>query len=259
MTTINDISDLARVLREHPEWRDTIRGLVLGEEISRLPEQLAAFIDFSQRHFELFDQRLERVEAGQATLVERADGLDHKVDKLDNRVNRLENKVDELDHKVNKLDNKVDRLTGRVDNGLGANYEFKAEKAARSLAYRYLDLSAIKVLQGARTGFNTEFASLLDDARKTGLLTPDQFQELLNLDLVFAAKRNSDDADVHVVAEVSITAGDSDIERAARRAPILSAVTTHPVFPAVVSASVDDKRKARAAQQNVTVMLLPEN
>ncbi len=28
MTTINDISDLARVLREHPEWRDTIRGLV---------------------------------------------------------------------------------------------------------------------------------------------------------------------------------------------------------------------------------------
>ena len=238
MTTINDISDLARVLREHPEWRDTIRGLVLGEEISRLPEQLAAFIDFSQRHFELFDQRLERLEAGQATLVER---------------------VDALDHKVNKLDHKVDRLTGRVDNGLGANYEFKAEKAVRSLAYRYLDLSGIKVLQGARTGFNTEFASLLDDARKTGLLAPDQFQELLNLDLVFAAKRNSDDADVHVVAEVSITAGDSDIERAARRAPILSAVTAHPVFPAVVSASVDDKRKARAAQENVTVMLLPEN
>ncbi len=142
---------------------------------------------------------------------------------------------------------------------MGWMYEFKVEKAIRSLAYRYLDLSGIKVLQGARTGFDTQFASLLDDARKTGLLTPDQFQELLNLDLVFAAKRNSDDADVHVVAEVSITTGDSDIERVARRAPILSAVTAHPVFPAVVSANADNERKARAAQQNVTVMLLPEN
>ena len=242
MTTINDISDIARVLREHPEWRETIRGLVLGEEIARLPEQLAAFIEATQRNFEALGKSLD------AFTVTTQQNFRLVYQRLD----RLEEDQDRLRTGVN-------RLTGRVDNGLGTYYEYKADKAARRLADRYLDLLRVRVLQGAQTGFDNEFAELLDDARMTGLVSQDQFQEILQLDLVFAAKRNSDGADVHVAAEVSITTGDSDIVRAVRRAALLADITGNPVMPAVISAHIDDGRKALAAQQGVTVMLLPEN
>ena len=242
MTTINDISDIARVLREHPEWRETIRGLVLGEEIARLPEQLASFIEATQRNFEALGKSLD---AFTVTTQQNFRLVYQRLDRFEEDQGRLETGVN--------------RLTGRVDNGLGTYYEYKADKAARRLADRYLDLLRVRVLQGAQTGFDNEFAELLDDARMTGLVSQDQFQEILQLDLVFAAKRNSDGADVHVAAEVSITTGDSDIVRAARRAALLADITGNPVMPAVIGAHIDDGRKALAAQQGVTVMLLPEN
>ena len=31
MTTINNIADLVRILKEQPEWADTIRGILLSE------------------------------------------------------------------------------------------------------------------------------------------------------------------------------------------------------------------------------------
>jgi predicted translin family RNA/ssDNA-binding protein len=310
MTTINDISDLARTLREHPEWRETIRALVLGEEVSQLPAQLASFIEATERNFEAVDKRLEAMDQRIAALDKRLDefiaatqrrlddfiaaternfeAVDKRLEAMDQRIAALDKRLDEfiaatqrrLDDFIaatqrnfqiayNRLDSLqerhdllgagLSRLTGRVDNGLGAYYEFRAEKLVRSLAGRDLDLSRVRVLLGARTGFGNQFADLLEDAWRAGLVTRDQYQELLQLDLVFAAQRNSDGAAVHVAAEVSITAGDSDIVRAARRAAALAAVTGGEVLPAVISAHIDHSRTILAAEQNVAVMLLPES
>ena len=40
-TAINDISDLARILKEHPEWAETLRSLLLTRELVELPEKVA--------------------------------------------------------------------------------------------------------------------------------------------------------------------------------------------------------------------------
>lgn len=40
MTEINTIADLARALEEHPEWLKTIRGILLTEDLERLPAEL---------------------------------------------------------------------------------------------------------------------------------------------------------------------------------------------------------------------------
>ena len=65
MTTINDISDLVQILQDHPEWKNTIRGLIIGEELAQLPERftrleqtLADFIQATNRNFELVHARL---------------------------------------------------------------------------------------------------------------------------------------------------------------------------------------------------------
>ena len=42
-TSVNDIADFARILREQPEWADTVRSILLGQELLNLPRQFAEF------------------------------------------------------------------------------------------------------------------------------------------------------------------------------------------------------------------------
>ena len=45
MTAVNDISDLIRVLQEHPEWRQALRDIILDERLARLPQQMDQRLD----------------------------------------------------------------------------------------------------------------------------------------------------------------------------------------------------------------------
>ena len=45
MTEINDISDLIRVLQEHPQWRQALRDIILDERLARLPQQMDQRLD----------------------------------------------------------------------------------------------------------------------------------------------------------------------------------------------------------------------
>ena len=69
MTSINDIADLVQILQEKPEWRNTIRGLILGEELGNLPRDIATFtqntnenFNLIHENFKLLHQRFEKLE-----------------------------------------------------------------------------------------------------------------------------------------------------------------------------------------------------
>ena len=59
MTNINDIADLAQVLQDNPQWRDIIRGILLGDELLEIPRRVAALVSVT----EMVVQRLERIES----------------------------------------------------------------------------------------------------------------------------------------------------------------------------------------------------
>lgn len=84
MTTINNIADLARILREQPEWAEALRSLVLTKELLELPERfaelterlaaltdqvseltskLADFTETTNRNFEVVNARLGNLES----------------------------------------------------------------------------------------------------------------------------------------------------------------------------------------------------
>ena len=62
-TTINDISDLVRILEEHPDWAETLRSLLLTREVLELPEKLVLLIQAQEatnaRLDEFIRQQLE--------------------------------------------------------------------------------------------------------------------------------------------------------------------------------------------------------
>ena len=70
MTSINDIADLARILKEQPEWAHTIRSLLLSEELLNLPARFAEFVQLTQESNRIANERLGRLE----TRLDRLEG-----------------------------------------------------------------------------------------------------------------------------------------------------------------------------------------
>ena len=251
MTTIADINDLARILREHPEWRDTIRGLVLGDEVLTLPEKLASFIEATDRNFQLVHERFDRMD-------ERFDRMDERFNKMDERFDRMDERFDRMDERFDKMDERFNRMDGRLDNTVGTYYEYRAEKIVPSLVGQRLGLARPRVLVGGRLGVTGEFMDLADDALDEGRITQDEWAEIRTSDLVLSCVRRADRAQVYFVAEVSVTASDSDIERAARRATILTGMTGSDAIAGIVTTSLDDDRGESAHGQGVAALILEE-
>ena len=83
MTTINNIADLVRILKEQPEWADTIRGILLSEELLELPARFAEFVQLTQESHRTINERLtqidtrvDRLETGQTETNRRLESLE---------------------------------------------------------------------------------------------------------------------------------------------------------------------------------------
>ena len=296
MTTINSQDDFLRALEENPQWRDAIRRHILTEELLQLParfhvltqrvDTLNQKVDVLTQRVDTLDQKVDVLTQGMSqvktdlnTLTGRVDNLTGRVDNLTGRVDNLTGRVDNLtgrvdnltgrvdnltgrvDNAVNtltsRIDNAVNTLTGRVDNALGYNYQLKVERNLRSIAGQHLHLRNIAILRSSRPDWSNEFDNLIQEAVDQGLITEEQSYEVWDTDLIFVGTPRGDTTSIYVAAEVSITAGDDDITRAANRAGLIAQATRRPVTPVVICANVDDPRHALATRHNATVIPHP--
>ncbi len=230
MTTINDIGDLVRILREQPEWAEALRGVLLSRELLELPEEFANFVKLTNANFETIYGRLDNIDG----------------------------RLDTMDGKFDAIDGRFDAIDGRLDNGFGINYEMKVERNIRSYAGQQLGLRNTRVLRGSLSGQNSELEGITEQAVENGVITWEQNDDLWLSDLIFTGRNRTDGSVHYFTAEVSITAGDHDVVRAAERARTFSLIVGQPVTPAVVSANVDEDRAKLATENNVIVMLVPE-
>ena len=86
MTTINNIADLVRILREQPEWADAVRSILLSQELLDLPERFAKFVQRVDQKFEAIDQRFDDLTQDMNT---RFDGMDARFNRLEGQVGNL--------------------------------------------------------------------------------------------------------------------------------------------------------------------------
>ena len=275
MTTINSQDDFLRALEENPQWRDAIRRHILTEELLQLParfhvltqrvDTLNQKVDVLTQRVDTLDQKVDVLTQGMSqvktdlnTLTGRVDNLTGRVDNLTGRVDNLTGRVDNaVNTLTSRIDNAVNTLTGRVDNALGYNYQLKVERNLRSIAGQHLHLRNIAILRSSRPDWSNEFDNLIQEAVDQGLITEEQSYEVWDTDLIFVGTPRGDTTSIYVAAEVSITAGDDDITRAANRAGLIAQATRRPVTPVVICANVDDPRHALATRHNATVIPHP--
>lgn len=313
--TIKNIGDLARILREQPEWADTIRGLLLGEELLNLPAQLAEFVQVSQENNrqvreELAQQRellgqhsaqltqhgaqltqhgaqLAQISEVQAqhtaqlaqhgaqlaqhtaqlaqiseTQAQHGEQLTQHTAQLNqisevqaqhgDRMDGFHTRMDGFHTRMDEFHARMDRMEGRLSNVEGSAYERNVRAKALFRAQHRLGLTEpyIALTQDGQAA--PQLHRAISRALSSGVLSLDQSSEVYDTDLIISGADNR-----HVVIEVSITAGEEDINRARCRADYLALATGGTATPAVITAVLDEAQRAQAAEQEVATFIVP--
>ena len=297
MTTPSRIDEILHEMEQDPELAQALRERILGEEILTLPAAVAQnqglIIRLMERQVELagvtrtvleaVSSAVEQIGDATATALEaqgrRIEGVESALAELreEGRITReslgqvltdvkqvqsdmAETKADvkQLQSDMTQVRTDVRRIDGRLDRGFGANYEAKVAQNVRSILGQQADVRNSRVLKGPNLRTDPEFDRQVENAEASGAITEDESDELLLLDLVVSGTLRETKERVYAGIEVSITANDDDVNRAADRAEILRKATGGPVMAAVIADRVEAPQRELAAKRGVAVALHPE-
>ena len=122
--------------------------------------------------------------------------------------------------------------------------------SVQSLEKRYgRRLRRVKLLHNFAHGLKEEFDDLIHDAFDAGLITLGDIEELMFSDAV--ARGEDAGSVVYFLGEIGVSVADSDIERAAYRANILSKATRATVCPIIIGETIPEGQRAKAELEQV--------
>jgi len=229
------------------------------ERVARLEEAVVALAEAQRRT----EERVARLEEIVAALAESQRQLAEAQRQMEARIARLEEVVAALsaevaalaraqqhaEQQIAVLASSVDFLTKRMDamsqdvarlKGFHLQYQYERHAPAyfRALARK------IRVLS------SEELSAFLEDAVEQGRLTDAEADEIIQTDIVARGRHPEEGSEVYLVVEVSWGVGLSDVERAARRALLLSQLGLRTV-PIVAGESVTEDAARLAQRLNV--------
>jgi len=242
--TVADFHDLVRLLEEKPEWRADLRRFVLTDELLAVPEHIARLRQDTEQRFQALSsevtalataqQRTEarlselavaqqQTEARLSELAVAQQQTEARISTLASAQERTEAQLATLTGQVSELTQAMQTLTGRV----GSLHGESLEQRYRTRGPAYFS----RLLRGTHVLSSDELVSLVERAEEQGTLSDAEAQEIYDANLVVHGRRRPDGAPVYLVVEVSVGVGTHDVERAVRRATLLTrtGVTALPV------------------------------
>ena len=241
-TTINDISDLARILEEHPEWAETLRSLLLTREAAGLPERIDRFIAAQEATNTRIDQ-----------FIAEQQEFNVRIDRFIEEQRELNAQLKEFIREQQIINRRAEQRFGRL---MGESLEYRLHGKIDPLLCQKLDLRRPVVLKSRMVQMDAGLYDRLDQAEDAGAITEYQSLQLRQVDFIVKAQRRADRATVHLAVEVSRTVNEHDIERARARADTLAAVTGTDGLAVVVGSFIEDYQERQA--RDLTVALIRE-
>jgi len=213
------------------------------ERLTRL-EQVVEQLAEAQRRTE---QRVEE-------LAEAQRRTEQRVEELAEAQRRTEERVEELADAQRRTEEAVTRLTQRVDS-LSQDVSYlngaELERRYRERAPAYFQRLAL----GLYVLPFHELSELLYRAMQEGKLTQDEYDDIMQVDVVARGRRRDDGTPVYLVVEVSWGVGPHDVERAARRAKPLASVVGAPTIPVVAGRTITYEAESMADDLGVWQVL----
>lgn len=278
-TAINDISDLARILAEHPEWAETLRSLLLTRELVELPEKVAQLTErvdrlileqreiirrldeFIQEQREI-NRELRKFNQEQREINRRVDQRLARLEEIalrsEERLTNLETETGQLRIQVGNLENQVGNLEDHVGHLRGDALENRLHGNIRPLVCQRFGLRRPVVLKSRFISLDAALYEQLYEAESGGVITEDQLLQLEQADFILAAQRKESRAALYLVVEVSRTVNERDIARAHSRAATLAAATGVETLPLVIGNFIPEPQERQARELQVAVLQRPE-
>lgn len=284
-TQIETMNDILRILREDPEARQQLRALLLTEEILELPakvarltelvEQLTGQVQELTAAQKATDERLTRfiayqegVNARQETAIQelresgaRQETAIQELREFKDRqevFNQEQREFNQEQREFNaRTDHRLETLETKFDYLLGDNLEARMERAIMPRLARHYGLHRTELLQSQFTLPHAHFEQRLNAAVTAAKITREQADTLRQADFIVRARRESDQAEVFCVVEVSWTVDQHDIARVRIWADILAAAGADRVYPLVVGREIPEPRQSEAAAAEVELLSVP--
>ena len=204
MTTINDINDLARILRDRPDWADTLRSLLLTQELLELPARFAQMVDAMNT----MTPKLDRLQEGQNRLEEKQDRMDTRLLNVEKHVRTLKQDIELL-----------------KDGQARAGAARDTRSMARTVNCRLVTLK------------DQDWLEDLLENNGGGGLSPEDQDSFIDADLVIEAVHRLTREICYITAEVAYTAHDEDVARAVRNADLVRRFAGKETFALVAAHS----------------------
>lgn len=206
-----DMERFLQDLRDHAEWREELRRLVLADDLRAIGRRLDGVDDGLADLRATLRELVAASVQQQATLAQQQQMLSEIVEVQQHNSADLAVLIKAVSH----LSDRTGWLEGVV---LEEQYQRKGFAFFQRIAKKLHVLDPDELLR------------VLDAAVVAGSITDDQADEVRLADVVLRGRRG--DAEVWLVVEVSYTIGNEDVDRAVARAGIL-ARTGREVLPVV--------------------------
>jgi hypothetical protein len=250
--TVQDYSDLVRLLAEHPEWQADLRRLLLADDFLALPHLVRDLAVAQQRT----EQRLEALATAQHRTEQRVEELaaaqhrtEQRLEELAAAQQRTEQRLEELADLVRRVELQLVNLTEtqqRVQDRLGRLEGRMLEMDYREKAPAYFGRLVRRVRLVSRETFQDELEAQLTDEELYDLLLADV--------LVGGQLGRGPQADpIWLVVEVSAKIDEYDVIRARRRADLLRKAG-YPAVPVAAGEDVTPEVTNEARLQRVALL-----
>jgi cell division protein FtsB len=263
---LRDFQDLVRLLREHPDWREELRALLLTQELLTLPVLVRELAEGQERLTETVTQltvRLDQLAARMDQLAARMDQLTARMDQLTARMDQLTARMDQLAARMDQLAARMDQLTETVT--LLAEEQQRLSEGQQRFDVQMGEMRGWFLEERYRTRAPAYFGRFLRQVQPVHIgrltdalrerLEEGELAEVLLSDLILTGRLPAPGGPqaIWVVLEVSTTVDRRDVERAQRRAALLRQAR----YPAVaVAGGTVATAGARQAASETGVALL---
>ena len=256
-------ADIIRALKEHPEWLEELRKIILTTELIELPkkfeemlvrmEKFEKKVDKIERDVEILKQDVTVLKQDVAVLKQDVAVLKEDVAVLKQDVEILKQDVAVLKQDVEILKQDVGLLKQDVSYLKGEFGRFKGKEFERTIRERYYAYFG-RILRKSKLIPFEEIIPFLETAEEEKTITEDQKVSALQLDLLIKGEIKKVKKEVYLAIEVSYSLQEDDIERAIERAGILAYVLKGEVIPTIVAVEIKEEIQKSAENKGAFVI-----
>ena len=162
--------------------------------------------------------------------------------------------MDTMRGDMGSMERRMDSMQGQLNNLTGTDYERRIVRRSRGIVRRHFGIPQAQLLQAVSIPDNTTVTNLLYEAMESGVISHDQADDVDDADIILFGN-TPDGSESYVLAEVSITIDDHDVDRAHQRATLLSAASGVQTKAAVIGTQISNANRERAASLDVAVVM----